>query len=107
MPPSAGVLVGEERADVSRAATPHQDAAATVAFLQYWNLLKPRLTKSLLDLFQQLTGLRLHPWWHEPGPELPPSALLKLCRQARQRWSPRLLRTCEECRRKRWPQQWS
>lgn len=70
------------------------------------SLLRRRLNKALLDLFHQCTGLRLHPWWHNPGDASPPSALLKLCLPARTRGSAGHLQTCEECLRTRWPQDW-
>jgi AraC-like DNA-binding protein len=106
-PAAAGVPAGLECVPNSRVVALGQDADAAPPLEEYHSLLKQRLDKPLLTLFRQLTGLRLHLWWHKPGPELPPSALRKRCPHARQRRSARLLRFCEECLRKRSPQEWS
>ena len=106
-PQSAEVPGGQEGANGFGAATPRQEDAAALALEQHQKLLKQRLARPLLDLFHQLTGLRLHVWWHKPGSELPPSALRKLCSQTREGRSAKLLQICEECLRTQWPQDWT
>src|ERR1039458_3269285 len=101
VPPSTGVIVRPNGTNGSRAAT------SALALEQYQTLLKRRLGKPLRDLFHQLTRLRLHLWWHKPGPELSPSAVRKLCPRATQRRAAKRVPACEECLRKCWLPEWS
>ena len=101
VPPSTGVIASPKGTNGSCAAT------TALALEQYQTLLKRRLGKPLRDLFHQLTRLRLHLWWHKPGPELSPSAVRKLCPRATQRRAAKRVPACEECLRKCWLPEWS
>ena len=96
----AGFLPGLEPASSSCSAAQAQDAPAALAMEQCQNLLKRRLTRPLLELFHQLTGLRLHLWWHEPAALVAEHALMRLCPQARRTRATGLVRTCQECLRR-------
>ena len=107
VPPSAGVMAGLECAPGLCAATSSQNAATALALKQYQRLLKRRLGKPLQDLFHQLTRMRLHLWWHKPGPELSPSAVRKLCPRVTQGRDAKRVPACEECLRECWLPEWS
>src|ERR1035437_2764658 len=101
VPPCTGVIASPKGTNGSCAAT------TALALEQYQTLLKRRLGKPLRDPFHQLTRLRLHLWWHKPGPELSPSAVRKLCPGATQRRAAKRVPACEECRRECWLPEWS
>ena len=79
-------------------------ATDLVAFNQCQDLLRPRLTKPLLRLIPQLTGLRLHVLWHRPLGFQVPGAAPVLCPMARRRTVARArwLKCCESCLEHRW-----
>ena len=83
-----------------------QDARGVLALKQCQDLLKRRLTRSLLDTFRELTGLRLHVWWHVPTAEWQPGDLPELCPRARQFRPGKLPEQCKACFRKRWLCAW-
>ncbi|MGD0259903.1 MAG: helix-turn-helix domain-containing protein [Verrucomicrobiota bacterium] len=110
-----------------------EDAGAVLALGQCQRLLKQRLAKLRLDLFPDLTGLRLYAWWHELVADSQPGGFPKansplssgglpaprntqhatrntphvFCPRARQRPSAKPPERCNACLRKRWPQGWS
>lgn len=107
-------------------AGPAVDAGAVLPLRQCQRLLKQRLARLRLDLFPDLTGLRLCACWHEPADDLPPGGLPKAnspfpsgglhasrllppvsCPRARQRPPGRVPERCKACLRKFWPQAWS
>ena len=114
-------------------AGPAEDAGAVLALGQCQRLFKQRLARLRLELFPDLTGLRLHAWWHEPAANSQPGGLPKanspfpsgglhalspaqhatrntlpvFCPRARQRPAAKLPERCHVCLRKRWPQRWS
>jgi len=67
-------------------------------------LLKPRLTGPLLNLFAGLTGLPLHVFWHDPTESVSRAASPLVCSAARQKAAAagRAMPACEECLRDRW-----
>lgn len=103
---SCAGLAGLEPASSSCSAAQAQDAPAALALEQCQNLFKRRLARPLLDLFQQLTGLRLYLWWHEPAAPLSQHALVQLCPQARRTRATGLRPTCQDCLPRRWVIEW-
>lgn len=102
-----GIPPSREPARRSCSTAPGQDAATALALGQCQNLLKRRLTRPLLDLFRQFTGLRLHVWWHAPADQLSQGVLWRLCPQARQNRATRRHPACPECLRKCWLTEWT
>jgi AraC-like DNA-binding protein len=77
------------------------------AFKECQNLLRKRLTEPMLGLIPQLTGLRLHVWWHRPMDFQGPGEMPVLCPRARQRAGAKGRRPnpdsrCRGCLRRRW-----
>lgn len=106
-PSCTGFLPGLEPAPGSCTGAQEQDASAALALEQSQALLKRRLTRPLVDLFQQLTGLHLHLCWHELVAQRSQSSPVRLCPQPRQPRATVLLPTCQECRGKRWLPEWN
>ena len=100
--PSGGVPTSSAAARLLCRASPANDAPAVFALAQCQNLLKQRLTKPLLDLFHELTGLHLHVRWHAWSAELPQDDFSKPCPRARQRPAGKLPAPCDACLRKQW-----
>jgi AraC-like DNA-binding protein len=100
--PSGGVPTSSAAARLLCSAGPANDAPAVFTPNQCQSLLEQRLTRPLLDLFHELTGLHLHVWWHARSAELSPGDFPKPCPTARQRPARKLPATCEACLRKRW-----
>jgi hypothetical protein len=76
MPAPKRAAVSSTAARLRASAGQVQDATDVFALKRSQTLLKQRLTGAQHDLFQELTGLRLHAWWHKPAAELQPGALL-------------------------------
>jgi AraC-like DNA-binding protein len=104
---SRGFLASSAAARLPCKADPVNDATAVLALAQCQNFLKQRLTRPLLDLFHELTGLHLHVWWHKLSAALPPGDFPKPCPRARQHPAGKLPATCEACLRKCWERAWT
>jgi AraC-like DNA-binding protein len=73
-------------------------------FKECQDFCRARLTRSLIRLITQLTGLRLHVLWHQPLDFQEPGEMPVLCPKARQRAGAngRQPTCCESCLRRRW-----
>jgi AraC-like DNA-binding protein len=90
-----------------RSGQPREAGAGGVSLDRCQSLLRRRLTKSLLDMFQRLTGLPLHLRWYQPAEKLSDESLFSLCPHARQKGAGKLAPTCRECLRRRWLPEWA
>lgn len=101
-------------------AGPIRDPRAAFPFKRCQDLLKPRLTKPVRDLFHEFTGLSLHVRWHTPVAARQRGDLPRLCprlrgrshfgvakARARQRPAGQLPARCQTCLRTRWQPAWN
>ena len=74
------------------------------AFKECQDLFRTRLTEPLLRLIAQLTGLRLHVFWHGPSDFQGPGEMLVMCPRARQRTGANgsQPKCCESCLQRHW-----
>jgi AraC-like DNA-binding protein len=75
-----------------------------LAFKEYQDLFRTRLTGPVRKLIAQLTGLRLRVLWHRPLDFQGHGEMPVLCPSARQRMGAKARRSrgCESCLRRRW-----
>lgn len=88
-----------------RGACPVSVAAFSVALKRCQHLLRQRLTTEVIDLFHELTRLRLHTCWHQPAADL--RHPVKPCPRARRCPAGKLPPRCKECLRRRWQRAWN
>lgn len=96
---SPAVAVSELNRPDSSPSLRKAGAAKLLHFKASRDLLEPRLTGSLGQLFKKLTGLRLHVLWHQPFDFRKSGPALKLCPTVRSQCRPRdqMTGTCQTC----------
>jgi AraC-like DNA-binding protein len=85
---------------------PTGDAPLALTWRECEAILSHLLAPTRLNLFHELTGLRLHAWRHGLAVETPPSARMQPCPRVRQHPAGKLPATCETCLRTRWRHEW-